>query len=165
MKTADQPHPRKLYETYSDQCMCPGPGRRGVSDFHHVFTCFSYGFICFSYDFILFVTWLYMFFTWFYMILHCFYMIFGGVAEIFGWPVFLNLNIFPDFERSTGNSKYHRNFQMTRFSEFERFFWILNVRPEIRSTTEIFGWPVFLNLNVFSGFWTSDRKFQVPPNF
>ena len=54
----------------------------------------------------------------FYMILYCFYMIFGCVAEIFGWPVFLNFNVYTDFERSTGNSKYHRNFRMTRFSEF-----------------------------------------------
>ena len=72
-----------------------------------------------------------------------------------------------------------RNFRITRFSEFQRFagfwtfdwkfevppkfsddllFWIgtffriLNVRLEIRSSTEIFGWPVFLNLNVFGYF-------------
>ena len=43
----------------------------------------------------------------FHMILCDFYMILGGVAEIFGWTVFLNLKVLPDFERSTGNSKYH----------------------------------------------------------
>ena len=85
-------------------------------------------FICFHmtlYDF-------HMILYGFYMILHCFYMILydlymilndftwflGGVAEIYGWPVFLNFNVFLDFERSTGHSNDHRNFRMTLFSEF-----------------------------------------------
>ena len=59
-----------------------------------------------------------------------FYMIFGGVAGIFGWPVFLN---------------FDRKFQVPPKCSDDPFFWILNVRPEIRRTTEMFGWPVFLN--------------------
>ena len=30
-------------------------------------------------------------------------MIFGGVIEISGWPVFLNFNVFPDFEIQRAN--------------------------------------------------------------
>ena len=45
----------------------------------------------------------------FYMILHDFYLIFGGCGRNFRITFFLN------FERSTGNSKYHRNFRMTHF--------------------------------------------------
>ena len=41
-----------------------------------------YDFVWFSYAFILF-----------HMILYCFYMIFGGVAELFGCPIFLNFHV------------------------------------------------------------------------
>ena len=42
---------------------------------------------------------------------------FSGCGRNFRMTRFLNLKVFPDFERSTGNSKYHRNFRMTRFFE------------------------------------------------
>ena len=98
---------------------------------------FSYDFICFLYDFYMFFIWFYMVFIWFYIVFIWFYinfyMIFRGVAEIFGWPVCLNLNVFLDFECSTANSKYHRNSRMTRFSEFQRF-------SDVERSTETWWW-------------------------
>ena len=82
--------------------------------FYMVFIWFYMVFIWFYMVFI----WFYIVFIWLILFLYDFirfYIIFGGLTSIFGWPVFLNLNVFPDFERSTGNSDYHRNFPMTLF--------------------------------------------------
>ena len=43
------------------------------------------------------------------------------------------------------------NFRMTRFSEFERSTGNSNVRPEIPTTTEFFGCPVFVTLSPLAG--------------
>ena len=85
---------------------------------------FSYDFICFSCDFM----WFSYDFTWFLYDFTFFLYDFWRCGRIFRMSRFLNFNVFPDFERSTGNS---------------------NVRPEIPTTTECFGCPVFLNFDVF----------------
>ena len=145
--------------------------------FLYVFCMILYGFHMFYMFFICF----YMFFIWFYMFFICFYMFFVWFYMVFIWfyMVLYDFILFlydfwrcdlnfrmtrffefwtfdRKFERSTGNSDYHRNFRMTRFSEFERSTGNSNVPPEIRTnhrkferTTEIFGWPVFLtNLGI-----------------
>ena len=98
-----------------------------------VFYMFLYDFVWLFYDFICFSMILYDF----YSILYRFYMIFGGVAEFSGCPVFFNFNVFPEFERSTGNSDYHR----------------------------IFGCPVLLNINVFPDFERSTGNSDYHRNF
>ena len=54
-------------------------------------------------------------------------MIFEGAAEVFGCPVFLKFNVFPDFERSTGNSNVRdsgRTFEiLTERSNFWPSVW------------------------------------------
>ena len=47
--------------------------------------------------------------------------------------------------------RFDLNFRMTRFSEFERWTGNSNVRLEIPTTTEMFGWPVFLNFERSTG--------------
>ena len=103
----------------------------------------------------------------FHMILYCFYIVFiwfyivfiwflGGVAEIFGWPVFLN------FERSTGNSNvrpeirtFDRNFRMTRFFEFWTFDRKSDVPPKFSDD------PFLLNFERSTGNSTYDRNFRM----
>ena len=136
--------------------------------FYMFFICFYMCFICFSYVSHMFFIWFsyfsYVFhmfcicflyeFICFYMILYCFCMI---LFSFFLWflevgpqfsndPFFLTINVWPDFEHSTGN-------------------W--NVRPEIPTTTEIVQWPIFVwlftfgrILNVRPELRTFDRKFE-----
>ena len=111
-----------------------------------------YGFYMFFIWFYMFFICFYMFFIWFYVVFIWFYIVFiwflydfWGCGRNFRMTHFFEIWTFDrKFERSTGNSKYHRNSRMTRFLNFERSTGNSNVRREIRSTTEIFGWPVFL---------------------
>ena len=71
-------------------------------------------------------------------------------TELFTYHiVFLNINVFPYYQRFSRKSDYHRFFQMSRFFWISTFFLIINVFPEITTTTEFFEFTVFLNIIVF----------------
>ena len=114
-------------------------------------------------------------FLWFYIV----FIWFLGVWPKFSDDPFFWIWTFFRILKSTGNSEYHRNFRMTRFSEFERFFRISNVRPAIRTFDRKFRlppkfsddpfffwiWTFFRISNVRPAIGTFDRKFQLPPKF
>ena len=100
-------------------------------------------------------------FIWFLYDFILFYLIFGGCGRNFRMTRFFEFWTFDrKFQRSTGNSNVRPEIRgTTAIFGWPVFFWILNVRPEIRRATEVFGWPVFFE------FWKFDRKFDVPPKF
>ena len=103
--------------------------------------------ILFLHDFMLFLHFFYIVFTWFLEVKPQFFndrffwllTFFRNsnvrpeiptTTEIFQWPVFLTINFFPDFERSTGNSDYQK------FSNHPLFLSI-NVFPDFERSNNI----------------------------